>query len=304
MDKIKTTIAVLAYRPGDNLYKIIDSLLSQRYDFTNSPEIIIHIDNAKGESFSELQSRYGDKINVILSKERRGFSGSVVFISKNFDGDILVLLNDDIYIKDDLFIHKLIKPIIRDSGVGYVCADRLSLPHRGFIEKAIISSKNAYRNMYLKMDNKNSVYTCDGKAMAFSRDFIKSDIFPDNLSKMGNVDSYLYFVCLKKGFKYEFAGDAHLYYRSPSVFSEYIGWTGRNDSNRYLLEKEFGKIVNIEYKKPFFLYRQRMLVEFFKNPLGSIFIFITRPITRFIALRTARNFNPLWTNIGTSKERF
>src|SRR5258706_9031271 len=110
--------------------------------------------------------------------------------------------------------------------------------------------------MKYSFKNGDNKYTCDGKIMALSREFInyleksKKDMF------IGNVDITFYFACITGGFTYKNVKSAKVLYKNPDNVKDYIRWITRNEQSTPQMTEHFGKIVTHEQDKPkmIFLY--------------------------------------------------
>ena len=215
------------------------------------------------------------------------------------NNDVVILLNDDIKINDMSLINKLLSPFTNNQNIGLVSGNVRPIPGNTFIEKAIESSFHAYDKVKYDLKGGNNEYTCDGKILALSKDFINTIEFTSD-KRMGNVDAYLYFSCLKYKYMYKHIKDAVVYYKNPDSLRDYLKWFSRNNSNRFLLENEFGNLVDQEYKLPKILILYK-IHQFLKNPLGSLFIVITGLYIRVLTKKSSENFDPLWESLNSTK---
>jgi len=300
-NKLSVSIGIAAYNAQNNISRLLTALLKQKETDFNLKRIVVHSDASSDDTVKIIKSFRNRKIKVIDNKKRKGFGGSIKSLLDQVEGDIAVLLNDDIRITDLNLINKLIQPFISEAKIGLVCGHPLPLPPENFIENAALSSYKAFDRMRTYIKNGNSKYSCDGKILVLNSQFVNKLDFPTNFKKMGNVDAYMYFSCIEKGFEFRFIKDAVVYYRNPQNITDLINWQIRNNSNKFVLRKRFKKIIDQEYYKPPLLYWRCMLMEFIKNPLGCTFIFIFRFYINYQANKYSKAFNPTWELISTSK---
>jgi len=300
-EKILVTIAVPTYMAELNVEKLIKSLLDQKVSSHIHMQILIHDDNSSDKTVSTINKFEKKNLTIYVSKKRIGFTRAVKNILKLSKlSHVLVIINDDVLVRDKRFIEKMVKPILSNESVGLVGGNVKPLPPKSFIERAINTSSRAYEKMREEYKDGNNKYTCDGKALAISKKFADSLTIPDDPKKAGNLDVYLYFACLKNNFEYKHAKDAVVYYRNPSTLHDYMKWFIRNNSNRHILKDEFGELVDREYKTPSKLIYYKF-VEFVKSPVETIFIFLTGFYIRHKAKSHAKIFNETWSVIGSSK---
>jgi glycosyltransferase involved in cell wall biosynthesis len=298
-NKKTVSIGVTAYNAEKNIVPLVNSILAQRDTNYILEKIIIHSDASSDKTVAMVKAIKNRRIVVIDSHARIGFTKSFEKILKLSKSDVMVLLNDDIQIKDKNLISHLVQEFSA-SYVGLVSGNPQPLPPKTFIEKAAISSHNVYESMRNSMNNPHNVYTCDGKVLALSRKLIENLNIPSNAKNAGNLDCYLYFSTLQKGFSYRHAKSAIVYYRTPMTEHDYTSWTSRNNSNYFIMEKTFGSIVAKEFQKPL-LYYFFLTREFIKNPLGSIYIKILGLKVAINAQKISKNFSPKWEVIATTK---
>ncbi len=301
LKKINLSVGIAAYNAEKNIKQLLEAILRQKELDFKLVKIIVHSDASKDKTVQVAQKFKNKKITIINNKQRKGFSGSLKKILKLTSQEIVVLFNDDIQIKDEYLVNKLIQPFIKENKVGLVCGRPTPLDSSNFIENAITSSRNAYDRMRLKINNGNSKYSCDGKILVLSKLFIQKLKFPKKNKALGNVDTYIYFSCITKGFKFRFVKNAIVKYKNPSNFSDYVKWFTRNNSYQLILKKRFGEIVDMEYYKPSLLFWWCMILEFFKNPLGCLFIFLTSIYIKYTSKKYADNFNPTWDVVTSTK---
>jgi len=204
-------------------------------------------------------------------------------------------------LQGDNFIASLVGPFLVDSKLGLACGNPLPHPGKNFISKSVESSAHAWYRMRDQLKQGNNAFTVDGKILAFSRDFKNAIVFPDTLSEMGNVDAYIYLVCKKLGFRYKFVRDAIVRYKNPETLHDHLSWATRNNSHHLMLSKQFGKLFYQEHRRPRLLYLSCLVIEFVKNPAGSVVIFLGSFYIRYKAKKYAKNFKATWEVIQTSK---
>lgn len=302
MNKMKTvTVAIAAYNAEQNIKRLLLSLTGQIEKNYVLKKIVVYSDKSTDGTVKYASEIKSKKVLITNAQQRRGFASVVVYLLKNNESDILVLLNDDVVINDILFIHKIVRPFYRDKNIGLACASPIPFRSGNFIERAVRSGFFAYKNMSYHVRNGNNIFTCDGKALILSRQFIQALLFPKNYKEMGNVDGYLYFCCLQYGFKYRHIKDAILYFKCPSSIYDFVRWQTRNNANKYILKKRFGEVVDKEYKIPKIIFAYYRFIEAIKNPFGSVLIYMLGLFSMKRARVFSQNFAPKWDLVETTK---
>lgn len=298
MKKLTVAVGVAAYNSERNIGLLLNAILMQNETSFNLSQIIVYSDASKDHTVAEAKKITGKKIKVIAAHKNNGFAYVVKYLLKSTNTDITVILNDDIKIFDKNFLNKIVSEFTKDKKVGLVSANQQLIPGNTFIEKSVRTSFNAYEKLRNSINNGNNVYNCDGKVLAFSKKFIVSMKLPSSQA-MGNVDNFMYFYCLSKGYKFRSAKDAVVFGKCANNLKDYINFYTRINPISHLTT-QFGDLVKTEYKKPKLLFAKFQLEEAIKNPLGAIFIFFSGIYISFITSKP-KEFNAKWDVVTSSK---
>jgi glycosyltransferase involved in cell wall biosynthesis len=301
--KSKTiTIGIAAYNTEDNIVGLLKSLLGQKLVSLRLGKIYVYCDSCTDNTARRAGSVKDKRITVIEGKIRGGFARSVKLLLGKMHSDINLLLNDDILISDTGFLEKLAKPFFERSRIGLVCGNPRPLEAKTLIEKAAISATAVYEKTLNHTGDVHNIFTCDGKILALAKDFSERLKFPADNNKLGNVDAYLYFSCISKGFLYRNVPGARVWFRLPSTLSDYVKLVCRDNANAEILEDQFGPVVPLSYHRPGgWLFYRNAFGEIFKNPLGCLLAMGVGVYGRFQAGRYRTWFSPTWEVNASSK---
>lgn len=184
MGKIKTvSIGITAYNSEKNIKRLIVSILKQAVKEVHFEKLLIHSDCSSDKTVSIAKSIENKKIEIIESKKRIGFAGSVENVLKKNSSDVIILLNDDIIIEDDMFIEEIVIPFLENERLGLVSANLVPFQPENFIENAVRSGYMGYSNFAKQYKNGHNILTCDGKVLALSRQFLKVLQLPKNFKR-------------------------------------------------------------------------------------------------------------------------
>ncbi len=300
--KIHVTVAIAAYNAEKNIVQLLKSLIGQSQSDYILDRIIVYSDCSSDHTASLAHSLQSELVRVVSGQQRRGFAGVVKYLLGQSDSDLTVLLNDDIRITDERFISHLVESYKNNDKAGLICGNPQPVRSKNFIAQAIASSFRAYYRMATSFKEGNNMHTYDGKVMALSREFKDSLQIPEDLKKMGNVDSYIYFACLSNGFSYQFVKQAVVHYLCPTTIKDYLRWYIRNNANESIMNEQFGDLVDKEHQKPRIVFLYYLFVEFLKNPVGCIFLFGMGFYIRHAAKKYAQDFKHTWDVVSTTKE--
>src|SRR3989344_6113228 len=265
--KKSVSIGIPAFNEGDNIKKLLSSILAQKQDNFSIKEIVVISDGSTDETDKRVLEMRNKIIKLIRNDKRIGQVLTQNKIVEKLTGDILVLLNGDVIINDRSFIQKLIEPILNNEKVGIVSPAIIPVASRNFFEKIINFSVDFKTKMYESWKNGSNVYLCHGRSRAFSRGFIKDFVWKGVLSE----DAYAYLLCLKRGFKFVYQPKTQVYYKSPANFSEHKTQSSRflNSISEFLpyFQKQF---LKNEYGIPRSIILKYIVLSLLNNPFYLI----------------------------------
>lgn len=302
--EIRVTIGIPIYKSSNNIKSLITSLLNQKQENFKIQQIMAYIDAPKDKTVDMVKelSRKNKKIVVFDMKNRRGMAYGVEYMLKRNKSDVFVLINDDVAVNDLLLVSRLSQPFIKNKKIGLVSGNPQPLPATNFITAAGISTFRAFERTRYSFLGGNNKMTCDGKLLAISKDMLSRIKFPKDKSKMGNVDAYLYFSNIIEGFTYKHVRKAVVFFEFPNNLSDYIKWTTRNNSNKLVMKKRFGEIVDKEYEIPKQTHAASMFYQMIKNPLGAVFIFLIGLFAKQKSISYANKFESTWKVVSSTKK--
>src|SRR3989344_1521984 len=213
----------------------------------------------------------------------------------------VLVQKQEIIIEDSDFLNKAIESFYTNDKLGLASVSAEPLAPTNFIESAGVSAFRVYNRVFSKVNNGRSVYTCDGKVLILSKSFKDGIKFPEDVARMGGVDSYLYFLCISKGFDYAYINNTRVFYKCPGTVADYISWTLRNTAERAILEKEFPVIAKKDFSIPLGKFMISILRELALNPFGIVFLVCSNFYIKFKLLFGRSANGHLWDTVATTK---
>lgn len=262
----KLTVGIPAFNEEANIRFILNDLLAQKTKSFRLEKIIVNSDGSTDNTINEVSKVKSKKIIILNNKKRAGRVLRQNQIINLTDSEVLVLVDADTQIKDKNFLEKISRPILKNK------ADLTSvrveeLPNSTFISRVLESSMKLKKFVFESINNGNNLYTCHGRARAFSKNLYQSIRFKDSI----NEDAFSYLFAITNGFKYQFVKNTQIYYQLPSRLSDHESQSIRFIQSKALLEKTFGKIlVSESYKLPKVTVFLSMMKFFAKNPINLI----------------------------------
>lgn len=293
------TIGISVYNEEKNISSLINSLIKQSQATFRLKKIVVASDGSTDNTVSFLKQINNPLLTVFNNKKRKGKLFRMNQIISQTKSDILVILDGDILIQDKNFLNKLINPIIKDKA-DLTSASIRELTPINFMQKILASSTEFKNFIYQNYKNGNHIYTCHGRARAFSRQLFRSLFIPFRFYNIAGDDAFSYLYCKSHHFKYQYAKSAVLLYKLPMNFSDHQKQSHRFFVSQKELSKKFDKkFVQHEYYLPISLVLKSTLRSIFKNPL----IFIYFIIVFLLKIRSLFNnkSTPIWSIAKSSK---
>lgn len=244
--KVSITIGIPAYNEEANVGHLLKEVLQQETDDVLLEAILVISDGSTDRTVDEVKKIGSKLIRLAVHKDRRGKAYRVNQITEQVNSDVLVVLDADTKISDKKFVAKLIKPVVKRRA-DLTSARIEELPPQTLVEKILKASMVMKTRLYEKHKNGISVYTCHGRARAFSKRLYKNIRFASSASE----DAFSYLFCISHGWKYEYVKNTKIFYRLPATFKDHEGQSVRFFVSIEELKDEFGKeMIKREYALP------------------------------------------------------
>ncbi len=273
---LSLSIGISAYNEEANIKSLLESLLQQQTEGFSLKEIIVISDGSTDQTVQKVKEIQNKRITVISFSQKRGKSYRLNQLFKLFQGDVLFLLDADIFIKDTDVFSKIIKQSnFKKDGIVSVNAE--PLPAHTFFEKVLASSVFVLKEIAGKWNNGKNYLAFKGCFLGFDKTLAQSIRIPNNVV---NDDAYLYFFARKKGFQSRYIQDATLFYKSPTTFTDHLKQSSRYQNSQKELEKYFTNLQK-EYTIPRTLCVKSILHCFVQNPIYLSCYIIVRYMAKF-----------------------
>jgi glycosyltransferase involved in cell wall biosynthesis len=292
---ISLSIGISIYNEEANIKKLLLSLLKQEQTGFYFKEIIVISDGSVDNSVEEVRSIKDKRIKIFDFHKRMGKPYRLNQLLRKFTGDIFIILDADVLIKDNRLFARFIKQsdVKRD---GLVSADSLSLSPRTFIEKVLNVSNAITQEISEKWNEGDNYISFRGRFLAFEKNFAKTIKIPDG---MVNDDAFLYFLAKQKGFKPKRLKNLAIFFKSPTTFSDHLKQSSRFQYSKKELENYFKTDLTNEYRLPIVISMKTLLKYFLKNP---IYVFAYVVILCLTKIMKEKNLSSAWNVSGTTKK--
>ncbi len=297
--KPSVTVGIVAYNEEKNIKNVIASILNQKQEGWQLHEILIYCDGCIDSTAKIAKSIKHTKIKVVESQERKGKAFRIEEIFKQYEGEVLVIFDADIKMKNNLVITELVKGFDSDKSIMLVGGNSQPINPQSFIERSIYTTTRVFELTKDKINKGNNVFNCSGRCFAVKKKL--SDSL--TLKHVINEDEFIYFSCIYKGYKFNYAKDAVVYNKLPKNLRDYLKQLLRCDPQVVSInnKKIFGKLVDQELKRPFSLYILSVLKVFLEYPLEVIFISLVIIAAQPFIPYMTKNYKLSWYTAESTK---
>jgi cellulose synthase/poly-beta-1,6-N-acetylglucosamine synthase-like glycosyltransferase len=271
----RVSVGISAFNEEGNIKNVLEDILSQKQNNWELSEILLQCDGCKDNTAQVAQSINVNLIKVSEHKQRKGVIFRVNQVLKSFSGDILVLFDADVRLKDRNVINYLIEKFINNSDVMLVGGNSKNYPPKSFFQKAIYTSYEVYYKSREEIKGGHNVFGCTGACLALREEFAKRVIVPIDVV---SEDTFFYFSCLSLGYKFRLAKRAVVYFKLAGNLKDFLKQVFRShpESVSIIYKKYFGDLIDKEYKRPLGFYLKTILQIFLKNPIGTTYMILLK----------------------------
>lgn len=289
------SIGIPAFNEVANISYLIEDLLKQNITGFSLRYILVSSDGSSDKTVQVVRNIRSKKIVVFDNNKRKGRAFRQNQIMKYADSDVLVLLDADVQISDKNFLNKIVGPIVKGKA-DLTSVPIEELPAQNLMERMLDSSMKLKKNIYGKINSGRNIYTCHGRARAFSRRLYKKIIFKQSVGE----DAYSFLYCLNKGFKYKFVKNTRVFYKLPDNFNDHKKQSIRFFKSQKIFNKEFGEeFVKEQYQIPGSISLISLINCIFNDPLILGYLFLVS----FIKVKSyyQKNIENTWSSSESSK---
>lgn len=299
MEQKKLTISVgtSAFNEKQNIINMLNSVISQKELTVKIVEIIVVSDGSTDQTAKLAKSVKDRRIKVINEDKKLGQPSRIAQLLKMFKGDVFVLIDADMIMKDKDTIEKMVSGFRTDKELALVCGEALPLKAQTFVESLRNNYIYARRSLESEYSFGNTAYGAHA-FLAYSKKFGKSLNLPKEVL---NSDAFSYFTCKANGYKTSFAKDAVALYRSPASVKDYINQSTRHIAGGLQLKKYFGEeMVNTGFSVPKPILTKLMFYQLRKNPIKY---FVSKILNSYCVYLSRRDgsLESKWTEVKSSK---
>lgn len=296
MKKNTITIGIPAFNEEKNILYLIQDILRQQTSSYTLTSIIVANDGSTDNTVPILRKANNKKIFIIDGKKRLGQAYRQNQIINRTSSKILILLNADIRINDTDYINKLIFPILHNHA-DLVSSYPKPVHVPNLFSNVLFAGTQIQEQIYSRLHNGNNIYTCHGRARAFSKRLYKALRFQQSVGE----DAYSYLYCKQHLYKYVNQQTAKVEYKLPANIKDHLKQSARFVQNTAILKKYFSaSILDKEFHIPKHILVEQTIRGFVRNPVKTILYLITTILARIYSL-SSRGESDTWSQSLSSK---
>lgn len=261
-------IGIPAFNEEYFLPELLKAVMSQKISSAVLQEVIVLSDASTDETDRIVrQLRKTDaRISLLRSDTRIGKGLMLNAFFTKTAADIAVVLDADITLQDNNTIEQLIQPIAVNT-VDLTSAIVQPLSSKNWIQKVLAASMKLKEQVFLDWNNGDNIYTCHGRARAFSKRFYQKVRFIDSIGE----DAYSYLVCKKLNMKYQLATNAQVFFELPKTFKDHAKQSIRFSHSQVSYVDQFDPdFIQAQYSLPKNLFFAKLLESLKTQPLEII----------------------------------
>lgn len=300
MKKIRVSVGIPAFNEEKNIAVLLKEILSQVGSNFKLLEIIV-ISDGSVDKTNEIVSKFkNSKINLISEKKRLGKPSRLNQILQIFSGDVLILHDADIVLRDKYVYKKLLSQFIASDKTKLVVASAQSVNSETALAKAINNFFAAREYFRKEFDFRKTAYGTKAGAFVLAKDFAKKITLRADIL---NDDTFLYLLAKSKGLKVHFQVDAVVWYKVVQNTKDYrkqmIRFIRGSNQIRKLFNNTF---LSKELYIPKSVLIKIIIYQILTNPLGYFYLKLNMFYCQVYVFIMGDKENIKWSLASSSKD--
>jgi len=260
------SIGIPAYNEESNIKQLLSTVLEQKGSGFRIKEVLVFSDGSTDRTAERVRSIHDKRIKLVADIERLGKSARLNQIFESFTGDVLILMDADIKIRDTKLFQKIMDISTMEKN-GIISVNTTPLEGKTLFERIINYSVQIQMDLRKKWNNGNNYLAYNGRFLVLEKNLAKSINIKQRLV---NHDALLYFSAVKKQYAPKYISDLSIYYRSPASLKDHIGQSNRFQISQNELKTKLPKHAEDAYVIPRRILLTTLAKYFFLNPFYFI----------------------------------
>ena len=253
----KISVGISAYNEEKNIANVLKDIIAQNQKNWKLQEIFVFSDGSSDQTVNEAKSIKNPLVKIVNRGERKGKTARIQELFNVATGNIIIMFDADVRIPSKNVISNIVNVFDKNERIKLVGGNTKPYPPTNFLQRGVYSTFKVFYQSRINIKNGKNLFACTGGCLAIRKDFSKEVKFP----KIKNQDTYLYFLCIEKGYQFAFVKNAVVYYKLPKTLSDYLAQIFRSNPEavELNLKKYFGKLVHDEYQRDGMFYLKNVL---------------------------------------------
>jgi len=234
------TIGIAAHNEEKTLTRLLGDIERQSLKPTVKLEKIIIVSDGSTDKTCDVARSYKSlPIKLVERKTQRGKAYGLGQIFAQATSDVLIIFDADIRIKQANMLEAALEQMGKNKADLLAIRVQYERP-KSVLQRVLAASCDMKETLFESLDDGNNIYTCHGRARAFSKHFYKKLIFKQGVSE----DAYSYIACVEGKFSYRYTNKARVFYQLPNSVSDHASQSHRF----YRSAKNRKKLQSSNYK--------------------------------------------------------
>ncbi len=293
MNTITVTIGIPAYNEAVTLPRLLRDIARQQTKQVQITQVMVVSDGSTDET-AQIARAYTSYPVAVHEQQREGKAAAVNYIFSHATTDVVVIFDADVRLPGDMTLERLIARM-KETGADLVGARVDYQKPTTYFQKILAASCDMKERMFSQMDGGDTIYTCHGRARAFSRRLYSTFHVPSSI----NEDAYSYVYAKEHGFSYVYAPLATVLYRLPKTMHDHIKQAVRFRASKVDHDFKTSKTAQQAYRIPLGLMMKANFTTVVQKPELLLYYIVSLYLA--VAARTSRPPQQSWDVSTTSK---
>lgn len=250
MENKKTIIVgIPAHNAAATIEQVLSAILSQELTSYDLKAIYVACDGCT-DNTAEKVKNFAVKspvVKLINDGRRVGKPGRINEFYDLSNADFFVGIDDDSVLADTKTLETILAAF-KDERVALAAPLNLPAKPRTFIGRGVAAYDYFWAKATENIDGGNNVHNHISRVSIISRKLYKKIKLPAGCQA---DDHYLFFICIKNGFKFKFVKNAKIYFRVSEHFFDYVKQQTRWMDSTNPLHEQLGPWIEPLYVVPF-----------------------------------------------------
>lgn len=293
MNNVTVTIGIPAYNEAVTLPRLLRDIARQQTKHVTIEQVLVVSDGSTDDT-AEIARSWDTCPMTVHVQQRQGKATALNYIFSHATSDVVVIFDADVRLPGDSTVERLITRM-QETGADLVGARVDYQKPTTYFQKILAASCDMKERMFSQINGGDTIYTCHGRARAFSRRFYSSFHVPSSI----NEDAYSYVYAKEHNLRYAYAPLATVLYRLPKTIRDHIKQAVRFRASKVDHDFKTSKTAKEAYRIPFGLMLKANIQTLMQKP--HLVLYYVVSVYLALAARSTQAPEQSWDVSTTSK---